>query len=103
MRYFSPAVAERLMDTDRPGLSDRTQHAAILFVDLVGSTTLSERLAPAEAMDLLRGFYRLVEAAVYDRGGVLDKFLGDGALAIFGMPEPSPEEDRKSTRLNSSH
>ncbi|HET8726773.1 MAG TPA: adenylate/guanylate cyclase domain-containing protein, partial [Alphaproteobacteria bacterium] len=91
-RYFSPAVAERLMDSDRPGLADRTQHAAILFVDLVGFTATSERLAPAEAMDLLRRFYRLVETAVQERGGVVDKFLGDGALAVFGIPEPSADD-----------
>ena len=43
-------------------------------------------------MDLLRGFYRRVEAAVLDHGGVLDKFLGDGAMAVFGITEPAPDD-----------
>lgn len=92
MRYFSPAVAERLMNSNRPGLEDRTQPVTILFVDLVGFTGINERLSPHEAMDVLRGFYRQVEAAVLDRGGVVDKFLGDGAMAIFGIPEPTPHD-----------
>lgn len=90
MRYFSPGVAERLMDSGAPGLDDRVQPAAILFVDLVGFTALSERLAPAEAMTLLRHYYRLVEASVFTHEGTLDKLMGDGALALFGVPEPSP-------------
>lgn len=90
MRYFSPGVAERLMDSGAPGLDDRVQHAAILFVDLVGFTALSERLAPAEAMAVLRHYYQLVEASVFAHEGTLDKLMGDGALALFGVPEPSP-------------
>ncbi|UEM01260.1 adenylate/guanylate cyclase domain-containing protein [Skermanella rosea] len=92
MRYFSPAVAERLMNSNRPGLEDRIQPVTILFVDLVGFTGINERLSPREAMDVLRGFYGHVEAAVLDRGGVVDKFLGDGAMAIFGIPEPTPHD-----------
>ncbi|EWY42326.1 hypothetical protein N825_19080 [Skermanella stibiiresistens SB22] len=91
-RYFSPMIAQRLMNTNLPGMEDRAQPVTILFMDLVGFTGISERLAPHEAMDLLRGFYRLVETAVFDQGGVVDKFLGDGAMALFGMGEPSPRD-----------
>lgn len=92
MRYFSPDVAERLMNTNAPGLDDRVQTCAILFIDLVGFTGVNERLSPNEAMDLLRGFYRLVENAVLDHGGIVDKFMGDGAMAVFGIITPAPDD-----------
>jgi adenylate cyclase len=92
MRYFSPEIAERLMNTNAPGLDDRVQTCAILFIDLVGFTGVNERLSPNEAMDLLRGFYRLVESAVLDHGGIVDKFMGDGAMAVFGIITPSPDD-----------
>jgi adenylate cyclase len=92
MRYFSPEVAERVMNTNAPGLDDRVQTCAILFIDLVGFTGVNERLSPNEAMDLLRGFYRLVESAVLDHGGIVDKFMGDGAMAVFGIITPMPDD-----------
>jgi adenylate cyclase len=92
MRYFSPEVAERLMNTNAPGLDDRVQTCAILFIDLVGFTGVNERLSPNEAMDLLRGFYRLTENAVLDHGGIVDKFMGDGAMAVFGIITPTPDD-----------
>ena len=91
-RYFSPAVVERLADSNRPFDIDRTQHAAILFVDMVGSTRLTEGLTPSEAMDFLRQFHRHIEKAVFAHQGTLDRFLGDGAIACFGMPEPAPAD-----------
>ena len=59
----------------------------MLFVDIVGFTRLSETMAPADAMALLRGFHTRVERAVFAHGGMVDKFMGDGAMACFGVPE----------------
>ena len=61
-----------------------------MFVDIVGFTRLSERMAPADAMMLLRRFHTEVERAVFAHGGMVDKFMGDGAMACFGVPDPSP-------------
>ena len=47
-------------------------------------------MAPADAMALLRAFHTRVEQAVFDHGGMVDKFMGDGAMACFGVPDPSP-------------
>lgn len=92
MRYFSPAVAETLAVRDTPFALDRQQEAAVMFVDLVGFTGLAEKLDPAEAIELLRGFHRLVERAVFAHDGSLDKYMGDGALATFGVPEPAADD-----------
>lgn len=87
-RYLPPALVERLAESDEPFALDRTQHAAMVFVDIAGFTAMSERLAPADAMALLRAFYARVEAIIAAEGGMLDKFLGDGALAVFGAGRP---------------
>ena len=88
-RYFSPSIVQRLADSNHPFDIDRTQHAAILFADMVGSTRLTEGLTPSEAMDFLRQFHRHIEKAVFAHQGTLDRFLGDGAIACFGMPDPT--------------
>lgn len=89
-RYFPPAVVDRLAASDRPSGLERTQDAAVMFVDMVGFTRVSEQLPPADAMSLLRAFHARVERAVFAHGGMLDRFIGDGALACFGVPEPTP-------------
>ena len=65
-RYFAPAVVERLAASDSPAGLDRTQEAVVMFVDIVGFTRLSEGMAPAAAMALLREFHTRVERAVFD-------------------------------------
>jgi adenylate cyclase len=93
-RYFPPAVVERLAAGGAGGGAalERTQEAAVMFVDLVGFTRAAEDLSPAEAMGLLRAFHCRVERAVFAHGGMVDKFVGDGALACFGVPDPTPSD-----------
>ena len=67
-----------------------------MFVDIVGFTRLGEAMPPADAMALLRAFHTRVERAVFAHNGMVDKFMGDGALACFGVPEPSA--DRRGRR-----
>ena len=61
---------------------------AVLFVDLVGSTRLAAERPPTEVVDLLNRFFGVVVDAVEKRGGMVNKFEGDAALAIFGAPIP---------------
>jgi adenylate cyclase len=89
-RYFAPAVVERLAASDEPALLDRTQEAAVMFIDIVGFTRLSEAMTPADAMALLREFHTLVERAVFAHHGMVVNFMGDGAMTCFGVPDASP-------------
>ena len=61
---------------------------AVLFVDLTGSTRLAAERSPTEVVDLLNGFFGVVVDVVERRGGMVNKFEGDAALAIFGAPIP---------------
>lgn len=67
-------------------LGGEVRDVAVLFVDIVGSTTLATRRPPQEVVELLNRFFDVVIAVVDECGGLVNKFEGDAALAIFGAP-----------------
>ena len=91
-RYLPPNLVETLSTRDDPMGPARRLDAAVLFADIVGFTKQAETLEPDAAMALLRHFHRIAADAVFDHGGTLDKFLGDGLMATFGAPESCPGE-----------
>jgi len=92
LRYHSPLIGELLAETDSAAVADREQPAAILFVDMAGFTRRVELLPPSETARFLREFHRRIEAAALAHGGVLEQFTGDGAMVMFGVPWPTPED-----------
>ncbi len=87
-RFFPARVAERLAATPDARTLDRAVEATVMFVDVINSTARVERLEPAAAMAELRRFAAKVEDAVFAEDGTLVAFLGDGAFATFGAPDP---------------
>ena len=67
-------------------LGGETREVAVLFVDLVGSTSLAARRPPEEVVGLLNRFFAVVVEVVEQHGGSVNKFEGDAALAVFGAP-----------------
>mgnify|MGYP002378291189 CR=1 FL=1 len=65
--------------------ASREHEVAVLFCDLRGFTRLSERRLPYDTVFVLNRYFEVVGAAVEESGGYLDKFIGDGALALFGL------------------
>jgi adenylate cyclase len=89
-RYVGEDVARRALES-RPELGGAERDVAVLFVDLVGSTELAATRPPAEVVDLLNEFFRIVVDTVNSQGGFVNKFQGDAALAIFGAPIEHPD------------
>jgi len=83
-RFLPPEVAERLAAGDPALRTGRTGPATVVFVDVRGSTALAEDLEPAAVSTLLTAFRAAVSTAARRHGGLVDKFLGDGALVVFG-------------------
>jgi adenylate cyclase len=93
-RYHSPQVVEDIIaDANATGelKAVRTKVVTILFADVVGFTTWSERM-PAETLArLLTEFFTLSSDAVFACGGTIDKFIGDAIMAFFGAPIDQPD------------
>ncbi|MDP6344421.1 MAG: adenylate/guanylate cyclase domain-containing protein [Alphaproteobacteria bacterium] len=85
-RYFSPNLVDELSASDDDLEGERRQPVAVLFADIVGFTMLCENAGPEQVMRLLRQFQQRMEAAIFEHGGTLDKYLGDGVMATFGTP-----------------
>ena len=88
-RFLPPNVVERVIVGDSLSLEGQRRVATILFTDLRGSTALAERMTPEQTVATVNAYLRRMARAVIDEGGILDKFTGDGLMAIFGaMGDP---------------
>ncbi|WP_417708762.1 CHASE2 domain-containing protein [Roseibium aggregatum] len=97
-RFQAPDLARRIADDPDFLQVPREQPVAILFIDLAGYTTLSEKLGPARTRDVLKAFHTLVvNEAARNRGLVLD-FMGDGAMIGFGIPDAALRDAEDACR-----
>lgn len=80
------------------GLGGEHHHASVIFVDIVGSTALAEALSPDEVVGLLNDFFDVVVRTVDEEGGWVNKFEGDGALCVFGVPVPMEDHAERAVR-----
>ena len=71
---------------------------SVMFVDVRGFTSLSERLPPAEMVERLNRFYRLATRVVLDLDGTLDKLIGDEVMAFFGAPFRAHDHPQRAVR-----
>lgn len=91
-RHFSPNMVEALAATDEPFGSVRRENVAVLFADIVDFSGQSEQQAPERVIAMLREFHGRMAQVVFEHGGTLDKFLGDGLMATFGTPQTADDD-----------
>lgn len=88
-RYVSPAVVTELLRSREPIRVGGTRcDITVMFIDIRGFTPLSERLAPEETIQVLNQYLHACADVIFRHQGTLDKFIGDGVMAIFGAPYP---------------
>jgi|TARA_R100001143_G_scaffold59167_2_gene57636 adenylate cyclase len=91
-RFVSPSVARKMMaNLDQVTLGGRDVTATVVFADIVGFTRLSESLAPEAVADMLNVYFDAISAACDFYRGTIDKYMGDCAMIVFGVPEEDSE------------
>ncbi|MFD1301632.1 adenylate/guanylate cyclase domain-containing protein [Methylobacterium marchantiae] len=89
-RFFSPAIVEQIAKNDIAFSTTRYEPAAVLFVDMIGFTKFCSVLRPQDVIAMLRELLCMLSDSVFDHHGTVDKFTGDGLIAVFGTPVSSP-------------
>ncbi len=90
-RFVSPAVAQQIMSSDAAIMHGRRVRGTVLFVDMVGFTTISEKLTPERVAALLNRYFALLNRACKLYNGNVDKYIGDGAMVVFGAMTPDDD------------
>ncbi len=100
LRQFSPKIAEQILDKaarlQRGG--ERADPVTILVSDVRSFTALSAKMDPDEVVRMLNEMFDAFVPIISEYGGIVDKFVGDSLLAVFGSPEPDSHQWEKAVR-----
>lgn len=88
-RYMATEFLEHVLAGDGAAVSGAAQTATVLFSDIRHFTTLAEAMSPQATVALLNEYFAEMVDTVMHHGGVIDKYLGDGVMAVFGALTPS--------------
>jgi adenylate cyclase len=86
-RFLSPAISRKITaEAADIRLGGESQRVTLLFADVRGFTTMAETMKPREAVEVLNEFFARMTNVIFEHDGTLDKYLGDGLMALFGAP-----------------
>jgi len=99
-RFISPEMVDQIMQTQDLNSLNKRADLTIIFTDIRGFTTLSEKLTPEGVVALLNPYLEAMSQVIHKHGGTVDKYEGDAIVAFFG--EPVPYKDHAARALNAS-
>lgn len=98
-RFVAHEIVEQLLeDPTRIKLGGAETTVTVLFADLEGFTTLAEHADPARLLEILNSYHSLLVRHIKTNGGTVDKFLGDGVMALYNTPLPQPDHALRAVR-----
>ncbi|MFI3173271.1 MAG: adenylate/guanylate cyclase domain-containing protein [Eubacteriales bacterium] len=97
-RYVDKDIIKQLLkeDSESLGLEGKECNIAIMFIDIRGFTTMSEKLTPMEVVKMLNKYLTLTSSCIKRHEGVVDKFIGDATMAFWGAPLPCDDSVYKA-------
>lgn len=97
--YLSPSMAEFVSERpERLNLGGDRRSMTVLFSDIRGFTAISEQMSPEALVECLNVYLGKMTDAVFASGGMLDKYIGDAVMAVWGAPLPSEHHQRQAIR-----
>jgi adenylate cyclase len=96
-RYLATQVSDRILKGD-VNLGGESRVVTILFSDIRNFTTMAEDMTPQQVVSFLNAYFAEMVEAVFEQGGILDKFLGDGMMAVFGSLGDQPDHAQRAVR-----
>ncbi len=98
-RFMPEYVVKQLLEKpDSFRLGGINQTVTVLFSDIRGFTAISENEKPEKVVGLLNYYFSAMSEIIFDNGGTLDKYIGDGLMAIFGAPNATPEDAKNALK-----
>jgi len=97
-RFISPEMVDQMMSTQDLNSLNKRADVSIIFSDIRGFTTLSEKLAPEDVVALLNPYLEAMSKVIYKHGGTVDKYEGDAIIAFFGEPVPFKDHAVRALR-----
>jgi adenylate cyclase len=97
-RYVSDDVVKLLTEGERPDLAGESVQVTVLFSDIRNFTTISEKLNAHEVVEMLNVYFSRTTEPILVEGGMVNKFIGDAVMAIFGSPVRHADHARRAVR-----
>jgi adenylate cyclase len=99
-RYLSPEVAEAVLHADKDDLLKvHRREITAVFLDLRGFTAFSDTAEPEEVVDILRSYHAEMGKLIFEHGGTLEHFSGDGMMIFFNDPVPCEKHTERAVRM----
>jgi adenylate cyclase len=89
-RYVSEEVVKQIIDSPHLSLEGKRQEISVLFCDIRNFTPRAEKEAPENIVAILNSYFEEMSGVIFQYGGMVDKYLGDGIMALFGAPINQP-------------